>query len=189
MGEGIRAKTNKKTTTKIQMIRKKKLKQRKHHRHYGTGGEKIRLCLLILNEERSGRIGKQYNTETNISFSITGISEDLAYLFLMTEQNNGKTLFTFQCKSNFVTYVDKINQVGNHITSLSQLYMTRGVSASWSSGYFRYCQRYSFKPVYLHNLCKLYLTLLQKNILMTMAKFVNSLQTNKQNVTKQLAAF
>ena len=72
--------------------------------------------LLILNDEKSGRIAKQHNTK-NKSFNIAHISEDLTYLFLMTEQNNTKTLFNCQCKCNFVTNVDKINQVGNNITS------------------------------------------------------------------------
>ena len=71
-----------------------------------TWGEKIKIqkfkqCLLILSlsdeRSRTGRIAKQYNTKGNILFNIAyNILEDLAYLFMMTEQNSRKILFTFQ---------------------------------------------------------------------------------------------
>ena len=66
-----------------QMIRKKTKRQRSVQERKSRY-RNFRQYLLILYNEKSGRIAKQYNAKTNISFNIAHVSEDLAYLFLMT---------------------------------------------------------------------------------------------------------
>ena len=80
MCDGVKAKNR--DLDLDQMIRKKtKQRQRSAQEERKSRYRNVRQYLLILRNEKSRRIAKQYNTKTNI-FNIAHISEDLAYLFL-----------------------------------------------------------------------------------------------------------
>lgn len=80
MCDGVKAKNR--DLDLDQMIRKKtKHRQRSAQEERKSRYRNFRQYLLILRNEKSRRIAKQYNTKTNI-FNIAHISGDLAYLFL-----------------------------------------------------------------------------------------------------------
>ena len=72
-----------------------------------TWGEKMKMEKFQAMPSDSQWRDKWKNSKTiqykKKSFNIAHISQDLTYLFLMTEQNNIKTLFSFHCQCNFVT--------------------------------------------------------------------------------------